>query len=156
MIDPDTFRSVLGRFASGVTVITASGDRGECGMTVSAFCSLSLSPPLVLLCIDHDARMYDVLQSASHFAVNVLEASQEVLARRFSDQDVERFDGVGFHPGQSGAPILDDVLAWMECRRADSFPGGDHTIFTGVVEVAGSRAGEPLIVYRGGYTQLGP
>jgi len=155
MIDPDTFRSVLGRFASGVTVITASGTRGDCGMTVSSFCSLSLSPPLVLMCIDHSARMYDVLQSASHFAVNVLEGSQEVLARRFSDQDIERFDGVGFHPGLSGAPILDNILAWMECRRADVFPGGDHTIFTGIVEVAGSRAGEPLLYYRGGYTQLG-
>jgi flavin reductase (DIM6/NTAB) family NADH-FMN oxidoreductase RutF len=156
MIDPDTFRSVLGRFASGVTVITVSGSGGECGMTVSSFCSLSLSPPMVLLCIDHDARMYEGLQSASHFAVNVLESSQEVLARRFSDQDVDRFDGVGFHPGQSGAPILNDVLAWMECRRADVFPGGDHTIFTGVVELADSRAGEPLVYYRGGYTQLGP
>lgn len=155
MIDPDTFRSVLGRFVSGVTVITVSGSRGECGMTVSSFCSLSLSPPMVLLCIDHGARMYDVLQSATHFVVNVLDASQEVLARRFSDQDVNRFDGVGFQPGQSGAPILNDVLAWMECRRVDVFPGGDHTIFTGVVEAADSRPGDPLVYYRGGYTELG-
>jgi flavin reductase (DIM6/NTAB) family NADH-FMN oxidoreductase RutF len=155
VIDPDTFRSVLGRFASGVTVITVNRADGPCGMTVSAFCSLSLSPPMVLLCIDHQARMYEVLQSASHFAVNVLEASQEVLARRFADQVVERFDGIGFRPGQSGAPILDDVLAWMECRRADAFPGGDHTIFSGIVETADSRPGEPLVYYRGGYTQLG-
>lgn len=155
MIDPDTFRSVLGRFPSGVTVITVSGSKGDCGMTVSSFCSLSLSPPMVLLCIDHEARMYDILQSATHFAVNVLEASQEVIARRFSDPDVERFDGVGFQPGRSGAPVLNDVLAWMECRVADVFPGGDHTIFTGIVELADSRAGEPLVYYRGGYTQLG-
>ncbi len=155
MIDPDTFRSVLGRFVSGVTVVTVSGSEGDAGMTVSSFCSLSLSPPMVLLCIDHEARMYDALQSATHFVVNVLEASQEVLARRFSDQEVDRFDGIGFRPGQSGAPILDDVLAWMECRRADAFPGGDHTIFTGIVEIADSRPGEPLVYYRGGYTQLG-
>lgn len=155
MIDADTFRSVLGRFASGVTVITVSGSSGDCGMTVSSFCSLSLSPPLVLLCIDHEARMHEVLRSASHFAVNVLEASQEVIARRFSDPDVDRFDGVGFQPGRSGAPVLNDVLAWMECRVADVFPGGDHTIFTGLVELADSRAGEPLVYYRGGYTQLG-
>lgn len=155
MIDPDTFRSVLGRFASGVTVVTAIGPRGECGITVSSFCSLSLSPPMVLLCVDHTASMYATLLSAAYFGVNVLAADQEPLARRFSDPDVDRFDGVGFEPGATGVPIISDVLASLECRKADTFPGGDHTIFTGLVEAARFGEGEPLLYYRGGYAGLG-
>jgi flavin reductase (DIM6/NTAB) family NADH-FMN oxidoreductase RutF len=155
MIDADTFRSVLGHFASGVTVVTASGGRGDCGMTVSAFCSLSLEPPLVLICIDHQARMYDVLESASYFGVNILHSSQETLARRFADPGVDRFDGVAFARGTTGTPLLRDVLATLECRRGEAFPGGDHTIFTGVVEAGAVSEGSPLVYYRGGYTQLG-
>jgi flavin reductase (DIM6/NTAB) family NADH-FMN oxidoreductase RutF len=154
VIDPDTFRHTLGRFASGVTVVTVSGTAGDCGMTVSAFCSLSLTPPLVLICIDHSARMYEVIGTASHFAVNVLEASQEPLARRFADPEMDRFDGIHIRRGRFGAPLLDDVLATLECRRLDAHPGGDHTIYTGLVESATSREGQPLIYYRGAYRGL--
>jgi flavin reductase (DIM6/NTAB) family NADH-FMN oxidoreductase RutF len=154
MIDPDAFRIALGRFASGVTVVTASSKAGEGGMTVTAFSSLSLTPPLVLICIDHQARMYHVLEDASHFAVNVLDASQEWLARRFADPDLDRFDGVVLHRAGSGAPILDGVLATLECRLADAYPGGDHTIFVGIVESTNVRDGQPLIYYRGSYRAL--
>lgn len=151
MIDETTFRGTLGSFASGVTIVTAVGPHGNCGMTVSAFCSLSLSPPLVLICIDHSARMYDALCAAPNFAVNVLSASQESLARTFSEPGKERFEDIEFRQGASGAPVLTNPLALLECRKQDAFPGGDHTIFTGVVEHASFGPGEPLLYFRGQY-----
>jgi flavin reductase (DIM6/NTAB) family NADH-FMN oxidoreductase RutF len=125
-------------------------------MTVSAFCSLSLSPPLVLLCIDHAARMHTILGSATHFAVNILEESQEPIARRCSDPDIDRLDGIGFRRGVTGAPVLSEVLATLECRKQDTYSGGDHTIFTGEVTAAAMTEGKPLLYFRGGYTQLCP
>lgn len=155
MLDPDTFRAVLGRFATGVTVVTAVDAAGrDHGMTVSAFASLSLDPPLVLVCVDHEASMHPLLNEATHFAVNILASDQEALSRRFSHKDPNRFDGVGYTRGRSGAAILDDVLAWLECRVAARHPGGDHTLVIGQVETAEARAEKPLLYYRGGYAQL--
>ena len=155
-IDPDTFRSVLGRFASGITVLTARDhDATDCGMTVSAFCSVSLVPPLVLVCVDHIASMHDMLLRVSHFAVNILAAHQEALSRRFSGPDEhKRFDGVGYSRGQSGAALLDDALAHLECRRVAHHDAGDHTVVIGEVESATPFADRPLLYYRGGYAQL--
>jgi len=156
MLDPDTFRAVLGRFASGVTVVTATDDAGnDHGMTVSAFCSLSLEPPLVLVCIDRAASMHDLLQPDSAFAVNVLSAGQEALSRRFASGDPpNRFDGLGYHRGLTGVPLLEDVLAWLEARVDARVPQGDHTIVVGRVETAAARQDRPLLYYRGGYAQL--
>ncbi|MDQ6888341.1 MAG: flavin reductase family protein [Gemmatimonadota bacterium] len=153
--DPAAFRSVLGRFASGVTVVTARDARGtDHGMTVSSFCSLSLDPALVLLCVEHSAEMHAVLQEASTFAINILSSAQEPLARRFAEVMPDRFDGIGFARGTTGVALLADVLGTIECERRESFPGGDHTIFTGEVVTASSSAGRPLLYYRGGYAQL--
>ena len=155
-IDPSTFRSVLGRFASGVTIITAVDERGDDhGMTVTAFCSLSLEPPLVLACIDHAAAMHDLLQRVTHFAVSILAAEQEALSRRFAEPDLDPFDGVGFGRGTNGAALIDDALAHLECRAFGRFPAGDHTIVVGLVERGGSRDARPLLYYRSGYTELG-
>ena len=155
MIDPDEFRSVMGRFASGVTVVTSVNEEGEDeGMTVSAFCSLSLDPPLVLCCVDRAASMYDSLASADGFIVNILSEKQESLARRFSGTDPNRFEGIGYGRGVSGIAILDDVLAYLECQRVATHLGGDHCIYVGEVEVAEAREGRPLLYYRGGYAQL--
>jgi flavin reductase (DIM6/NTAB) family NADH-FMN oxidoreductase RutF len=155
-LDPDSFRSVLGRFASGVTVVTVRDAEGrDHGMTVSAFTSLSLTPPLVLICVDRAASMHDVIADASHFAVNILSANQEAVSRRFSGiEEHLRFDGIGYTRGQTGAPLLDDVLAHVECRRVDQHPAGDHTIFIGEVEAAMAHPERPLLYYRGGYAQL--
>lgn len=155
-LDPDAFRSVLGRFATGVTVVTvADPNRGDFGITVNAFASLSLSPPLVLVCIDHEASVHAVMRTASHFAVNILAADQEAIARRFSVPDAEqRFEGIGYVRGLTGAALLDEVLASLECRLVESVEGGDHTVFIGKVEAAQSRAARPLLYYRGGYAQL--
>ena len=154
-VDPDEFRSVLGRFASGVAVLTARNSRGlDHGMTVSAFCSLSLVPPLVLACIDRSADMHDVLRDATHFGISILEEGQEALSRRFAELPSNRFDGVGYSRGETGAILLDDALAHLECRRIDRHDAGDHTIYIGEVERAEAMPGRPLLYYRGGYAQL--
>lgn len=154
-VSPDEFRSVLGRFASGVTILTARSARGtDHGMTVSAFCSLSLSPPLVLACIDRSADMHDVLAQTTHFGISVLAEGQEALSRRFAEMPTDRFDGVGYTRGESGVILLDDVLAHVECRITDRYPGGDHDIYVGAVERVAAMQGQPLLYYRGGYTQL--
>ncbi len=155
MIDHDEFRAVMGRFASGVTVVTSVNDEGQDeGMTISAFCSLSLDPPLILFCVDHSASMYDSLAAAPGFIVNILSERQEPLARRFSGPDPNRFDGIGYTRGISGIAVLDDVLGYLECRRIATHRGGDHCIYVGEVEVARATEGRPLLYYRGGYAQL--
>lgn len=153
-IDPDLFRSVLGRFATGVTVVTTRDDHGDHGMTVSAFSSVSLEPPLVLVCVAHDAMMTPVITAANHFVVNILSDGQEALSRRFSSKLDDRFAGIGFSRGEHVIVILDDVLAWMECRVVNVYVAGDHTIITGAVERAHARDARPLLYYRGGYAQL--
>ena len=106
-IEQSAFRSVLGRFATGVTVVTAVDRRGrDCGMTVSAFSSVSLDPPLIMICIDHSASVYTALSKAECFIVNILCAGQEAIARRFAEQERNRFDGLGYDRGQNGAIVL--------------------------------------------------
>lgn len=164
-LDPDTFRAVLGRFASGITVLTACGDDGrDHGMTVSSLCSVSLEPPLVLACVAHDAWMHELVLRAEYFAVSILASHQEALSRRFSGVDAggrrlpgmdsSRFEGVGFTRGQHGPALLDDALAHLECRTWARYPGGDHTILVGEVETGAVRGERPLLYYRGGYAQL--
>jgi len=155
MIDPDSFRSVLGRFASGVTIVTARDDAGvDHGMTVSAFCSLSLDPPLVLLCVDHAASMYELLLTHPRFGISILSSNQEAYSRRFADPDSDRFDGIAYSRGESGVVLLEESLAHLECRVTEHYEGGDHTIFIAEVEHAEPRDGRPLLYYRGGYAQL--
>ncbi len=155
MIDHDAFRAVMGRFASGVTVVTSiDADGNDEGMTVSAFCSLSLDPPMVLFCVDRTASMFDSLATAPGFIVNILSDGQEPLARRFSGPDPNRFDGIGYTHGPSGPVILDDILGYLECKRVAAYDGGDHSIYVGEVEAAEARDGRPLLYYRGGYAQL--
>ena len=154
-VTPDEFRSALGRFPSGVTVVTTkAADGSDEGMTVSAFCSVSLEPPLVLICIEKTATVHDALTLAPSFLVNVLSAKQEQIARRFSTVDIDRFEGVGFSRSANGIAVLDDVLAVIECNRSALHEAGDHTIIIGEVEAVRSESGTPLLYYRGGYAQL--
>lgn len=154
-IDPSAFRATLGRFASGITVITArDADGVDVGMTVSAFSSLSLDPPLVLVCIDRAASVGPVLETVESFGVNVLSDEQEAISRRFAERDVDRFNGVAYTRGHSGVPLLDGALAQLECRVTERHPGGDHTILIGAVESVEIHEGNPLLYYRGGYRRL--
>lgn len=157
MIDPAEFRRVMGHWASGVAVVTTRrpGPR-PCGLTVSAVSSVSLSPTLVLVCVDRAAESHDCIAAAGVFAVNflALDGGAE-MARRFALRGGEsKFEGVPWRAGESGSPLLDGALAWMDCRLAQAVPGGDHTIFLGEVLAAGARPGEPLVYYRGGFGSL--
>jgi 4-nitrophenol 2-monooxygenase / 4-nitrocatechol 4-monooxygenase, reductase component len=155
LIDPDTFRSVLGRFASGVTVLTTRSNNSDLGMTVSAFCSLSLEPPMVLSCIARTADLHDLLPRGQRVVFNILSASQEALSRRFSEEEgSRRFEGIGFQREHNGIAVLDDVLAWIEGHVVQQFDGGDHSIFIAEVDNASSSDLRPLLYYRGGYAEL--
>ncbi len=154
-IDQHAFRAVLGRFSSGVTVVTVVDENeDDRGMTVSAFCSVSLDPPLVLVCVDHTASIYDSIARATDFTVNILSEGQEALARRFADPDSDRFEGIGFARGSNGVAILNDVLGYLQCRVMARHATGDHDIVIGEVEGAMANEGRPLLYYRGGYAQL--
>ena len=155
MIDPDSFRSVLGRFASGVTVLTTRSGDTDLGMTVSSFCSLSLQPPLVLACVDRSADLHDLLHEGQRVVFNILSASQEALSRRFSEMDgLRRFEGIGFERDPHGVAVLDDVLAWIEGHIIRRHDGGDHSIFVAEVDGGDSNDVRPLLYYRGGYAEL--
>lgn len=154
-IDQTQFRHVLGHFASGVTVVTTCHE-GFChGITVSAFCSLSLVPPLVLICIDQRNTSHQLIADAGIFAVNLLAADGELLSRHFASREPDKFAKVAHHFGEIGAPLLDDAMATLECRVVERYPGGDHSIFVGEVLSSSAREDvEPLLYFRGGYRQL--
>ncbi len=154
-VDQHAFRAVLGRFATGVTIVTALGPRKrDVGLTVTAFSSVSLDPPLVSFCIDHSASVYNAMSKAKHFVVNILSEGQEALARRFAEVGPNRFEGIGFERAQNGAALLADVLGYVECSVFARHAAGDHDIIIGEVEIAMSDEGKPLLYYRGGYAQL--
>lgn len=152
------FRRLLGHWATGVSVVTAQPPaEAPCGLTVNAFCSLSLEPPLVLVCIEKGADSHDCIERAGKFCVNVLAAEQERLARRFAGVDsASKFDGIAFHRERTGAPVLAAALAWIECEVRARHDGGDHTIFIGEVIAGDARQGAPIIYYRGGYGRCTP
>lgn len=155
-IDPSAFRHTLGRFPSGVTVVTVRGGDGrDYGMTVSAFASLSLQPPLVLVCIGDDATIAGAVAEARQFAVNVLSEDQEALARRFAEQDIDRFADVRVSRGATGLALLDGAAARLECAIVARHRGGDHTIVVGEVLAASAQDdGRPLVYQRGEYRRL--
>ena len=146
----------MGRFATGVTVLTvnAAGDR-PLGMTASSLASVSLIPPLVSVCVDHQAELHDRIVAAPVFVVNILESRQETLSRRFADRHEDRFEGVGYHRSPEGLVLLDGALAHIECDRFAVYPAGDHTIIIGRVIGGSTGEGRPLLYYRGGYGGLG-
>jgi flavin reductase (DIM6/NTAB) family NADH-FMN oxidoreductase RutF len=155
-VDKIQFRTALSRFASGVTVVTTQdAEARPLGITVSAFSSLSLDPPLVLVCIDRGAYLHDAFQASGVFVVNVLGAGQEDLSRLFASREPDKFAGLGYTRGLGGVPVLADTLAAIECRLKHAYEGGDHTIFVGEVETVTVRdAGQPLLYYRGGYATM--
>ncbi|CAN5732049.1 hypothetical protein BH24GEM1_BH24GEM1_20090 [soil metagenome] len=142
----------MGRFATGVTVLTVNGPGGRpLGMTASSLASVSLVPPLVSVCVDHQAVLHDAMLAAPIFVVNILESGQEALSRRFADRHEDRFEGVGYHRSPEGLVMLDGALAHLECDRFTSYPAGDHTIIIGRVIGGSTGEGRPLLYYRGGY-----
>jgi 3-hydroxy-9,10-secoandrosta-1,3,5(10)-triene-9,17-dione monooxygenase reductase component len=155
-VDSAQFRQLLGRFATGVVVLTAVRKDGQpVGMTANSVASVSLEPPLVLVCIDHAATMYPTITTTERFVVNVLAAHQEAISRRFAGQYDDRFDGIGYRVSPPDLVLLDEALAHIECERFARHEAGDHTIVIGRVVGGAAHNGRPLLYYRGGYAVLG-
>lgn len=156
-IDDARFRQVLGRFATGVTVVTGLARGEPVGLAVNSFTSVSLEPPLVAFCVAERSRTWPRLRSEGNFCVNILAEDQEALSRAFAGRPPDRFLGVGWRPGRSGAPILAGVVAWIECAVEAEHAAGDHVIVVGrVQDLDVGHEGRPLVFYRGGYGRFEP
>lgn len=154
-VESPQFRQLLGQFATGVTILTARAKDGRpIGMTASSVASVSLQPPLLLVSVNQEHDMHAALHETQNFVLNVLAADQEALSRRFAADHPDRFSGVGYKEGRFGVPVLDGVLAHIDCEKHTMVPGGDHTVFFGLV-IGGSVSNRsPLLYYRGGYAGL--
>lgn len=155
-VTPDEFRAALGRFASGITVVTVETAEGDVhGMTASAFCSVSLRPPLVLVCVEHLAETYLHLRENESFGISVLKEDQEALSEFFADPernpDAAYRLGIAYSRMKSGVPVLSGALANLDCRKVNSYPAGDHTIFVGELRETAIGEGAPLLYFRGRY-----
>ena len=150
-----TFRQACARYATGITISTAiASDGTPHGFTANSFTSVSLEPPLVLICIDRKANIIDLFRTAKYFGINVLEASQQELSNRFAGRGQDRFESVNWNPGSHGVPLLDGALAHFECRLENVIEAGDHDIFIGEIVAGDAGDGKPLMYYRGKYTGL--
>jgi flavin reductase (DIM6/NTAB) family NADH-FMN oxidoreductase RutF len=157
-VDANEFRQICGRFATGVTVITAADGDLLQGMTANAFTALSLDPVMVLICVARNAHTHGVLERGGAFTVNILAEDQEDVSRLFAHKAAPEegsLRGVPFRRGITGAPVIEDCLAFFECRIAEVLEGGDHSIFLGeVVDQAVVRDVAPLVFFRGVYRPL--
>jgi flavin reductase len=157
--DRDVLRDVMGRFATGVTVVAAGRDVPR-GMTANSFTSVSLEPPLILVCVNRQAAIHQAVLDGGSFAVSVLSSDQEEVARYFADhsrpRDGSEFDVVNWSPSpNTGVPVLDGATAWIECALAGAYYGGDHSIFLGSVLASGRAASrDALLCYGGGFHRL--
>ncbi len=151
-----SLRAALGRFATGVTIVTAKAANGRMvGLTANSFNSVSLNPPLVLWSLSRSAASMATFAEGSHYAINVLGAHQRELAERFAAKGVDRWQGVRYHEGASGAPLLEGTVAVFECFNRSRYDEGDHVIFVGEVERCAHRTHVPPLLYHGGrfYTE---
>lgn len=154
-VTSEEFRSALSRFPSGVTVVTTrDGEERFHGITVSAFCSLSLDPPRVLICIEKTTGSHEALIESQAFVVNMLGDGQREVSERFASMIENKFDGIDFETGLDGIPVLLGCIANLECRVVNAFDGGDHSIFVGEVEKATVHDGDPILYFRGDYRAI--
>jgi flavin reductase len=159
-LSPTEFRKAMGCFATGVTIITLDMDGEVHGMTANAFASVSLDPPLVLVCVDHSARTHAHLHAKKRFGVNILAESQRVISEYYARPvhmhgHAEEEAGARFERTAQGTPILCGALTYLECRLQSAEEAGDHTIFIAEVEDVVVREGEPLLFFRGKYRKIG-
>ncbi|HWB12847.1 MAG TPA: flavin reductase family protein [Pirellulales bacterium] len=152
--DSQLQRRIMGHFATGVTVVTTRRGEELCWMTANAVASLSLDPPLVLVAVDKRAQMHEHLTQARFFAVNILSEDQEGLSRRFAMRGPKEWSDLALTTAVTGAPIIDGVVAYLDCKLAEILPGGDHHIFTGEIVAGEVRGGRPLLYYQGNYARL--
>jgi 3-hydroxy-9,10-secoandrosta-1,3,5(10)-triene-9,17-dione monooxygenase reductase component len=155
--EPDRFRQVLGHFCTGVTVITTVDATGPAGFTCQSFAAVSLDPPLVLFCPSRSSATWRRIERAGHFCANVLADEQRELARVFAGSGPAKFDGVGWSPAPSGAPLLDGAVAWVGAEIETVQEAGDHYVVIGrVTGLSADRPGPPLLFYRGRYAVTAP
>jgi flavin reductase len=147
-------RTIMGRFATGVTVITTGREGDYCGLTANAVASLSLSPPLVLVAVERRAHSHGYLLRDRIFAMNILAADQQHLSQRFATPGPKIFTDLEFNTGPSGAPILAGTLGYVDCKVVEILPGGDHDIFVGEILAGEARDGMPLLYFGGKYRGL--
>lgn len=153
--DSKVQRQIFGRFATGITVVTTRRGDGFHGMTANAVTSLSLDPPLVLVAVDRKAQMHAALHEGKCFALSILHEGQEALSRRFAASGPKEFGDLNLTSAATGAPILADALAWVDCHLDQVVPGGDHDIFIGKIVAGDFREGKPLLYFAGKYRHLG-
>jgi len=154
-IGKDEFRHALGRFPSGVTVVTTKDAAGRFhGITVSAFSSVSLEPPMILVCIEKTTGSHDAFRESEFFIVNMLAEGQEDLSNRFAARDSHKFEGVEYRLGLGEIPVLENAFVTLECRLAHAYEGGDHTIFVGLVEKSEIKDEKPLVYWHGDYRKI--
>jgi flavin reductase (DIM6/NTAB) family NADH-FMN oxidoreductase RutF len=155
-VTKEDLKKVMGSFAAGVTVVTTlDADGKSVGLTATAFSSLSMAPPLCLVCVHRQGASHDALVASGRFAVNLLGADQVELSNRFASRSDDKFAGVAHRKGDAtGCALLDNALATMECELVDVLPGGDHSIFVGKLVAVSVAEGRPLLYWRGGYRQL--
>ena len=141
-IEKDFFRQVMGQFTTGVSVVTARSEDGLAGLTVNSFTSVSLEPPLVLICVDINSTALPFIRASGNFAVNILTSEQEYISQCFATTSTERYEHfcyASFHIASTGSPILDEALAFIDSRIVAEYPGGDHVIFVGLVQAMGTN-----------------
>jgi len=158
-IDPRTFRSVLGQFCTGITVITAVHDDAPVGFACQSFAALSLEPPLVLFCPTKVSNSWKAIEATGRFCVNVLHEKQKDVSARFGSRDSDKFAGIDWRPSPLGSPIIDGSLAHIDCTVASVHDGGDHLVVFGRVASLSEvpkRKPRPLLFYRGEYTGIEP
>lgn len=155
MITSTELRAFAGHFATGVAVVTTRSPEGElCGVTINAVTSLSLEPPLFLICLDHKSNTLGAVLASGHFGLHFLARGQTEISKVFASKRPDKFDNVDFRFGGNGSPLIDGVLAAAECRLSEICPGGDHTIIIGEVDRVHLHGGEPLLFHRGAYAAL--
>jgi flavin reductase ActVB len=154
-VDLATFRRAMARFPSGVTIVTMIDDAGRrWGFTASAFASLSMEPPQLLVCLDRSANCYPYFREADRFAVSILRADHEALARRFATKGIDKFANVDFEEGEFRLPLLSDAVATLECQKSALVPGGDHVILIGEPLSIRLRSGTPALLFNQRFWKL--
>jgi flavin reductase (DIM6/NTAB) family NADH-FMN oxidoreductase RutF len=153
-VDDAQFKLAMSHFASGVTIVTTEHEGKPYGLTVASFASLSLHPPLILVCIEKSVKSHDALVASQKFAVNILSSDQAGVSNHFATRRDDKFADTATRTGEVGVPIIEGALTVIECRVRDQLPGGDHSIFIGDVVAVHVREGNPLVYFRSGYRQL--
>lgn len=153
--DSMAFRKTVGQFATGVTVVSVATEHGVHGMTANSFTSVSLEPPLVLVCVDKTRQTHGHIERAGRFGINILTKEQEPISNWYAGRRDQPVD-IPWRDDVAASPVLEGALAWLDCTLAHTYEGGDHTIFVGRVEACSATGGEPLLFFKGRYTALQP